>query len=132
MIAKTEPLQNKLEELENSIIDAALTVRKYWGAGLLDEIYRLSLIQELTNRGIKVRTQVPMPVKFDELTFEDAYRIDILVEDCVIIEVKPCCSKADLYKSHVSTYLKHSGYRLGFLLDYDARQAKKCVNKITP
>ncbi len=88
-------------------------------------------MQELTEFGAKVKTQVPMPVKYGDVAFEEGYRIDILVEDSVIVLIKPTCGKADLYKAHVSTYLKHSGYQLGFLIDFDAKRTKGCVNRIT-
>ena len=130
MIAKTELDTNRSEELATSISNAALSVRSELGVGLMDDVCRLCFLQELKNMGLKVKTQVPMPVKCGDKTFEEAYRIDILVEDSVIVQIKPTCGKADLYKAYVSTYLKHSGYRLGFLIDYDAKLVKGCVNRV--
>ena len=131
MIAKTELETNRLEELATSINNAALSVRSELGIGLMDDICRLCFLQELKNMGLKVKTQLPMPVKIGDKTIEEGYRIDILVEDSVIVQIKPTCGKADMYKAHVATYLKHSGYPLGFLIDYDAKRTKGFVNRIT-
>jgi GxxExxY protein len=131
MIAKTELETNRLEELATSISNAALNVRSKMGVGLMDDFCRLFFLQELKNMGLKAKTQVLMPVKYKDIVFEEGYRIDILVEDSVIVLIKPTCGKADLYKAHVSTYLRHSGYPLGFLIDYDAKSTKGCVNRIT-
>ena len=101
------------------------------GVGLLDEIYRLCLVEELKSMGLNVKTQVPMPIKYEGVNFEEAYGIDILVEDRAIVEIKPSCAKSSLHKARVSTYLRHSGYPLGFLVDYDAKLAKGCLNRVT-
>jgi len=131
MIAKTRPVQNDIEELATLINNAVFSVRSEMGVGLLDDVYRLCLVEELKSLGLNVKTQVPMPIKNEDVNFEEAYRIDILVEDRAIIEIKPSCSKADLHKARVSTYLRHSGYPLGFLVDYDSKRKKGCLNRVT-
>jgi len=130
MAIETGPM-NRIEEVAASIVEAALEVRSEMGIGLLDEIYELCLFQEFKNRGLRYKTHVVMPVKCDDLTIEEGYIIDILVEDKVIVKIKPVGSKPSLYLAHVSTYLKHSGLRLGILLDFDAKRLQNCVNRVT-
>lgn len=121
---------SKAEDVAANISDAALEVIKELGTNLLNEVYEWCLFHEFKQRGLNYKTHVVMPITYEGITVEDAYIIDILVEDSVIVKVKPVCSKPELYKAHVQTYMKHSGYPVGLLLDFDAKLKKNCVCRV--
>lgn len=121
---------SKVEETVTSIANAALAVRKELGTNLINEVYEWCLFHEFEQRGLSYKTHVAMPITYESIKVEKAYIIDILVEDCVIVKVKPVCSNPELYKSHVQTYMKHSEYPAGVLLDFDAKLKKNCMNRI--
>ncbi len=121
---------NRVEDVAESIAEAALEVRSRMGTELLDEIYEQCLFHEFKARGLQYKKHVIMPVKYDGITIDEGYIIDILVEDSVIVKVKPVGAKPSMYLAHISTYLKHSGLKTGMLLDFDVKLKKKCVNRV--
>lgn len=97
------------------------------GPGLLESVYELTLSYELKKAGLHVQTQVPLPVIYDGLKLEGGFRIDILVENLVIIEIKSIENIGEVHHKQVLTYLKLSGYKLGLLVNFNSAEIKESI-----
>lgn len=106
------------ENLTKEIIGAAIEVHRTLGPGLLESAYEQCLCYELSQRGLKVVRQVPLPIKYKEVTLDCGYRVDILVEDRVVLELKVEKKITDIDRAQLLTYLKLSGKKLGLLLNF--------------
>src|ERR1051326_8387908 len=105
-------------EVATSIVDAAFRVHSTLGPGLLESAYERVLAYELRKRGHSVATQVDLPVIYDGAEFENAFIADIIVDNCVIVELKSVEKVAAVHKKQVTTYLKIRGMRLGLLINF--------------
>src|SRR5437870_11713199 len=105
-------------EIARIVVDAAFKVHNTLGPGLLESVYESVLAYELTQRELKVSRQVPLPVIYEEVRLEEGYRIDLLVEDMVVIEIKSIEMVAPVHKKQVLTYLRLSGRNLGLLINF--------------
>lgn len=112
------------------VIDAGLKVHKALGPGLLESAYELCLAHELNLRGLRVSRQVPLPVQYEGLRLEAGYRLDLVVEDVVIIEVKSVESLSRLHEAQLITYLKLSGLHLGLLMNFNVTLFKDGVRRL--
>ncbi|MDF2156252.1 GxxExxY protein [Algoriphagus sp. CAU 1675] len=121
-------------EISSIIIGSAIEVHKELGPGLLESSYEVCLAYELRSRGLEVETQVGLPVVFKEVKLEAGYRIDILVEKKVIIEVKAVDEFSPIHLAQILTYLKLSNLKLGLLLNFNvsrmAEGLKRVVNSL--
>jgi len=111
-------------ELSKEIIGAAIVVHKALGPGLLESAYEASLRRELGLRGLAVKHQLGLPLVYKEEICEVGYRIDLMVEDKVIIEVKSVDAINDVHVAQVLTYLKLSGCKLGLLINFNVAKLK--------
>jgi GxxExxY protein len=102
------------------IVDAAFKVRTTLGPGLLESVYVAVLSYEIEKRGLRVARQVPIPVQYDALVFEEGFRADLLVEDRVIVEVKSTEASHPVHKKQRLTYLRLARKRLGLLVNFGA------------
>jgi GxxExxY protein len=125
-----KPMPLRANQLSAIIVDSALTVHKTLGPGLLERIYEECLIQELTLRGLKIESQVKLPIEYKGLRIEDGLRIDILVENCVVIEVKAVETLLPVHEAQLLTYLKLSNKRLGLLINFNAPLVKDGIRRI--
>jgi GxxExxY protein len=100
------------------IIDAAVHVHRKLGPGLLESVYETILAHELGKRGLVVRRQVPIPIIYDELTFDEGFRADLLVNDLVILELKSVTDLTPAHRKQIQTYLRLGGCKLGYLLNF--------------
>ena len=116
--------------ISGHIMKAALQVHKRLGPGLLESVYEACMEYELSKRGLKVRRQVPVPVTYDSFTFEAAYRLDLLVDEKVIIEVKVLERVLPVHKAQLLTYMKLSGHRLGLLMSFNSALIKEGVTRM--
>ena len=117
-------------EIGDKIIKAAFRVHTELGAGLLESIYEKCMAFELNEMGLKVCTQLGLPITYHGIDFDCGYRLDLLVEDCVIIEVK---SVEELNKVHLAqmlTYLKLSGCKLGYLINFNTSGLKDGIRRV--
>ncbi len=105
-------------ELSSRIIGAAIEVHKMVGPGLLESAYEDCLCHELSLRGIAYERQCLMPMEYKSLHIEDAYRLDILVEDAVVVELKACAAVTRLHEAQLLTYMRLGGWRLGLLINF--------------
>src|SRR5688572_1345190 len=100
-------------EIAQAIVDAAYQVHRQLGPGLLESVYEVALAFELRDRGFRVERQIAVPVKYGSLLFEEGFRIDLLVNDLVIVEVKSIESVIAVHKKILLTYLRLANKRLG-------------------
>ena len=107
-----------LEELTNKIIGAAIEVHKELGPGLMESAYEECLCHELRLRGIGFERQVPLPVEYKGLKLECGYRLDVVVEDAVILELKCVERVLPVHVAQLMTYLKMTGKRVGLLINF--------------
>ena len=106
------------EEIGHSIIGAALKVHSAVGPGLLESAYETCLIYELEKHRIGVRSQVPVPLRYEELIIENGYRLDLLVGGLVVVELKAVPAVLAVHRGQLLSYPKLGGFKLGFLLNF--------------
>ena len=114
----------KTNEITQIIIDTAFKVHTKLGPGLLESVYDIVLAHELVKRGLRVERQKPIPIQYEELTFEEGFRADLLVEDKVIVELKSVEVLAPVHPKQVLTYLRLSGRKVGLLMNFGAARLK--------
>jgi GxxExxY protein len=118
------------KELTGKIVDSAVTVHKLMGPGLLESAYEECLYFELQNQGIKILKQLPMPLIYNDRKLDIGYRIDLLVEDKVVIEVKSVDLLNPIHTAQLMTYLKLSGCRIGLLINFNVIFLKEGIRRI--
>jgi len=117
-------------ELSKLIFLASLTVHKELGPGLLESVYEKCLYYELTHLGLKVDRQMPMPLVYKNINMSTGYRLDLMVEGKVIIEIKAVEYVNDVYLAQLLTYLKLSGCKLGMLINFNVALLKTGVRRV--
>lgn len=117
-------------ELSYKIIGAALEVHKTLGVGLLESAYEVALAYELKALGFKVESQIVLPLKYKNETIDNAYRIDLIVEDKVIIEVKSVLEIHPIFYSQILTYLKLTNIKLGLLINFNTPLIRDGIHRI--
>ena len=121
---------DRAEAAAAAVVDAALRVHKALGPGLLESVYEACLAHELAKRGISFRTQVTLPVRYDGVQLDAGFRVDLLVEDRVIVELKAVETLLPIHEAQLITYLKLSGLRLGLLLNFNVRLLREGMRRI--
>lgn len=114
-----EPLSEKEEAIATKIVDAAFAVHSRLGPGLLERIYEVCFCHELSRRNLSFRRQVDIPVVYDGIVFDEGLRVDVLVEDLAICELKSIEKPNPVFEAQLLTYLKLVGKRLGFLINFN-------------
>jgi GxxExxY protein len=114
----------QLNDLSKTILDSCITVHKEMGPGLLESIYELCLIRELEQRGIKATTQVSIPLLYKGTELSKDFRIDILVENEIVFEIKSVEVLLPVHEAQIISYLKLSGKKLGFLVNFNVSLLK--------
>jgi GxxExxY protein len=109
------------DPLTDRIIGAAIDVHRELGPGLLEAVYETCLAYELAQRGLRVEQQKPLPVVYREVYLECGRRLDLVVEDRVIVELKSVERMNPLYEAQLLSYLKLSGYKTGLLINFNVR-----------
>jgi len=109
-----------IDELTYKVRGCIFEVYKELGPGLLESVYESALLYELLNRGIKAQAQIPLPVRYKSVQLELGFRSDLLVENEVIIEVKSVDSLHDVHKKQRLTYLRLTGKKVGFLVNFNS------------
>ena len=117
-------------EIAKIVVDAAFHVHTKLGPGLLESVYEVVLASQLRKRGLQVERQVPVPIQFEELTFDEGFRADIIVEGKVILELKSVEQTAPVHRKQVLTYLRLADKRLGLLLNFGAALLKDGVTRL--
>lgn len=118
------------ERFGKQIVDSAYTVHKTLGPGLLERVYEICFCHELSKRGLVYARQVSVPVVYDGIVFEEALRLDVLVENLVICELKAVEIMQPLFTAQVISQLKLSGKRLGYLINFEVPLIKDGIKRI--
>ncbi|MBU1101379.1 MAG: GxxExxY protein [Bacteroidetes bacterium] len=117
-------------ELTSKIIGLAIEVHKELGPGLLESAYEECLYYELTKSGLYVEKQKPMPLVYHDVKLDCGYRIDLMVEKKVVVEVKSVEALNDVHMAQVLTYLKLSGCKLGLLMNFNVAKLKSGIKRL--
>jgi GxxExxY protein len=125
-----EVVPREIEKLAAEVVDAAFRVHKTLGPGLLESVYEVSLAYELRKRGLKLETQVELPVMYESVRLETGFRLDMLVEEQIIVELKAVETMHPLYEAQLLTYLKLTGKRLGLLINFNVPLIKDGIRRI--
>ncbi len=123
-------IDKRIEELAKNVLDAAYQVHSILGPGLLESVYGTCLIHELSLRTIPTQSQIVMPVVYKGITVDAGYRLDILVDDCVIVEIKSSDGINPVHCSQLLTYLKLTNKRLGLLLNFNVAHLRDGIKRI--
>ena len=119
-----------LNQVSGAIVDAAMKVHSALGAGLLEGVYETCLAHELQKRGFEVKTQVALPVFYDGIKLDAGYRIDLLVENTVIVELKAVEQILPLHHAQLLSYLKLSNKKLGLLINFNVAHLRNGIKRI--
>jgi len=106
------------DKIGTVVVDAAIAVHRVLGPGLLESVYEIALTHELGKRGLTVARQVPIAIAYDGLEFDEGFRADLVVEAALVVEVKSVSEVAAVHRKQIQTYLRLSGHRLGYLLNF--------------
>jgi len=123
-------LSAELEAVVTDAVDAIYTVHSRLGPGLLESTYEICLYHELLNRGRRARRQVDLPVVYGGVRIDAGYRLDLLVEDVLVIEVKSVEKHNPLFEAQLLTYLKLSALRVGLLANFNVPLIKSGIKRI--
>jgi len=124
------PLSAEEERIGKAVVDAAFAVHKTLGPGLLESIYEVCLCHELKKRGLSFQRQVIVPIVYDDIKFEEGLRLDVLVEDLVICELKSAEVMNPVFIAQTISYLKLTGKRLGYLINFNVPVIKNGIKRI--
>jgi GxxExxY protein len=124
------PLTEKEERAATKIVHSALQVRRAIGPGLLESIYETCFCHELFKCGLEFKKQVTIPIKYDNLSFESALRLDVLVEGCVVCELKSLEIVLPVHSAQVLSYLRMCKLRLGFLINFNVPVIRQGIKRI--
>jgi GxxExxY protein len=125
-----ETTSEEIERVATAIVDAAFRVHTRLGPGLLESAYRAIMAYELRKRGFEVRHEVPVPIVYDEVRLDAGYRLDLLVNGCVIVEIKAVDKLHPVHDAQLLTYLKLTGIRLGFLINFNTKLIKDGLKRV--
>jgi len=128
--AQREPIPAETNRLAREVVDAAFCIHKALGPGLLETVYEACLVHELAKRGLKVERQVALPVVYDGVRLEAGLRLDLLVENHLVVELKTVETILPLHTAQLLTYLKLSGHRLGLLINFNTPVISAGIKRI--
>ena len=127
---KYDPIPEKDEQIGKLIVDAAFAVHKKLGAGLLENVYEVCFCHELSKRNLSFRRQVVLPIVYDGITFDEGLRLDVLVEERVICELKAVEKMLPVFTAQLLTYLKLTDKRLGYLINFNVPLIKQGIKRV--
>jgi GxxExxY protein len=113
-----------INDVSGQVVDAAMKVHSALGPGLLEAAYQVCVAHELRSRGLAVRREVLIPVRYDGVVLNVAYRIDLLVEECVVVEIKAVAKIIPVHEAQLLSQLKLGDYRVGLLINFNVVRLK--------
>jgi GxxExxY protein len=119
-----------IEDVAREIVDAAIVVHTRLGPGMLESAYEACMEIELRKRSIDVRKQVPLPLRYDGQVVDVGYRLDLLVEDKVVVEIKSVLQLLPIHTAQVLSYLRTGDYRIGFLLNFNTVYMRNGIRRL--
>ncbi len=120
----------KINQVSGAIIDAAIKVHSALGPGLLESAYEACLLHELKKRGLTVSSQILMPVIYDGLEIDIGYRVDLIVENEVLVELKAVEKQLPIHEAQLLSYLKLSKKRVGLLINFNVHHLKDGIKRL--
>ena len=130
VVKNFKPIPLDVEAIGKKVLDAAYTVHSALGPGLLESVYEACTAYEARNRGLNVETQVAVPVRYNTVFIETGLRLDMLAEKSVIVEFKSVEAMHPLYDAQLLTYLKITGCRLGYLINFNVKHLKDGIKRM--
>jgi GxxExxY protein len=127
---KYKPISIETEKIATKVVDAAFAVHKQLGHGLLERVYEICFSYELSKRGLQNEKQVIVPIIYDGKTLDETFRIDVLVEDEIVCELKSVTDMNPVFEAQIITYLKLTKKRLGFLINFNVPLIKDGIRRI--
>lgn len=124
-----EPIDKLTEEIASKIIEAAFRVHRELGPGLLEFVYEKCLCYELNEAGLKYESQKPISIKYKGIIFNEVLRIDILVENKIVLEIKSVDEFNPLFEAQLLTYMKLTNCRLGFIINFNVSKLKDGIHR---
>jgi GxxExxY protein len=124
------PIPADVEKVGKAVLDAAFKVHTALGPGLLESVYETCTAFEVRGSGLHVATQVTLPVVYRDIQMDAGLRLDMLVENCVIVEMKSVENMNPIYEAQLLTYLKLTGLRLGFLINFNVVRLKDGIKRM--
>lgn len=128
---KKYELNEREQFLAKKIVEAAILVHRVLGPGLLEKVYEICIAHVLMKQGIKVVRQTIVPVKFMDLEIKNALRLDLLVDDCIIVEVKAAETVHPIWQAQILSQLKLTGNNIGFLLNFNVTLMKDGIRRFS-
>ena len=125
-----EALDPRVNVWAREIVDAGLKVHKTLGPGLLESAYEHCLAYELQTRGLKLQRQAALPIVYEATRLDAGYRLDLIVENAIIVEIKAVEALAPIHEAQLLTYLNLSGCRLGFLINFNVVLFKQGIKRM--
>lgn len=123
------PRKEGIDRIASEIVDSAFKVHSTLGPGLLESVYEICLAHELHRRGITFERQVSLPIIYEGLKLESGLRIDIIVDNSVVIEIKAVETLLDVHIAQLLTYLKLTHHRLGFIINFNVPRIKDGIKR---
>jgi len=120
----------EINALTKEVIGAAIEVHKVLGPGLMESAYEECLCRELALRGVGVERQLPLPLEYKGVRLDCGYRLDLLVEQSVVVEIKSVSSFEPIHEAQLLTYLKLGGWKLGLLVNFNVAVLKNGIKRI--
>lgn len=120
----------EINDITGQIVDAAIKVHSALGPGLLESAYETCLAHELRSRGLNVKLQLMLPIEYDGVQLDAGYRIDLLVAECVIVELKSVDKMHSLYDAQLLSYLKLSNIQVGLLINFNVTRLKDGLKRM--
>lgn len=117
-------------ELAKAVVDAALKIHKALGPGLLESVYQSVLTYELRSRGLRVQAEVSIPVVYESVKLETAFRADLIVDGCLLVELKSVEQITPVHKKQVLTYLRLTEIKLGLLVNFNEELIKNGIHRV--
>ena len=125
-----EPIPLEVEKVATRVLDAAFAVHRSLGPGLLELVYERCLCHELSKQGTSFRTQVTMPVIYDGVRIDSGLRLDLFVEEVVVVELKAVAHLESIHEAQLFTYLKLTNTRLGLLINFNVQLLKEGIKRV--
>ena len=119
-----------IEPIAREIVDTAIRVHTRLGPGMLESAYEACIEYELNKRSLAVKKQVPMQLRYDELTLDLGYRLDLLVEDAVVVELKSVAQLLPIHTAQLLSYLRAGDFRMGFLLNFNTVHMRDGIKRV--
>ncbi len=123
------PISAREEEIGKIIVNSAFKVHSVLGPGLLEKVYEVCLSHELTKAGLTVKRQIDIPIQYDGIIFDEGLRLDLLVEDLVICELKAVDQVNPVWEAQILSHLKLTGHRLGYLINFNVPLIKQGIKR---